>query len=227
MTTNTKLAKLHGALDRDEWKTGKPTGIHLTHEQLDAYTQAIKATQVAALKKAQIEHLNFVLDLRRVLGWERPLNNFPEIQELELILEAYAAPAVQTVPKVQSESILRWLAANCKPVGWNIDTAIYQITDRQALELVAYAAPQPPAKQAVQAVPKDRFLEYVTVNQSFKLVGSGEFQFWEKVPAKQAVPVAWRRKESGDWVYYSTKVWGDLEPLYATPQAPTAFGKQK
>lgn len=31
------------------------------------------------------------------------------------------------------------------------------------------------------------------------------------------VPVVWRRKESGLWIYYETKAWDDLEPLYATP----------
>jgi hypothetical protein len=39
-------------------------------------------------------------------------------------------------------------------------------------------------------------------------------------PAEKVVPVAepvaWRRMEGGFWVYYETKAWPDLEPLYAT-----------
>ena len=35
-----------------------------------------------------------------------------------------------------------------------------------------------------------------------------------------AVPVAWRRQEAGIWVYYETKAWDDLEPLYTAPPLP-------
>jgi len=38
------------------------------------------------------------------------------------------------------------------------------------------------------------------------------------------VPVAWRRKESGLWIYYETKAWDDLEPLYATPPGGAGVG---
>jgi hypothetical protein len=38
-------------------------------------------------------------------------------------------------------------------------------------------------------------------------------------PTKSPAPIAWRRQESGIWVYYETKAWDDLEPLYAHPSA--------
>jgi hypothetical protein len=38
--------------------------------------------------------------------------------------------------------------------------------------------------------------------------------------ASQDAPVAWRRLESGIWVYYETKAWDDLEPLYTAPPPP-------
>ena len=36
--------------------------------------------------------------------------------------------------------------------------------------------------------------------------------------AEKQEPVAWRRYEDGMWVYYETKAWDDLQPLYTHPQ---------
>jgi hypothetical protein len=38
------------------------------------------------------------------------------------------------------------------------------------------------------------------------------------VKQEQGEPVAWCRYEDGMWVYYETKAWDDLQPLYTTPQ---------
>jgi hypothetical protein len=37
-------------------------------------------------------------------------------------------------------------------------------------------------------------------------------------------PVAWCRYEDGMWVYYETKAWDDLQPLYTTPPQGEARG---
>ncbi len=38
------------------------------------------------------------------------------------------------------------------------------------------------------------------------------------IEAEKQEPVAWCRYEDGMWVYYETKAWDDLQPLYTHPQ---------
>lgn len=45
-----------------------------------------------------------------------------------------------------------------------------------------------------------------------------------KAKQEQGEPVAWCRYEDGMWVYYETKAWDDLQPLYTTPQQRTWVG---
>jgi len=40
-----------------------------------------------------------------------------------------------------------------------------------------------------------------------------------RVSLAQPEPVAWFRYENGDRVYYATKAWDDLQPLFASPSA--------
>jgi hypothetical protein len=44
---------------------------------------------------------------------------------------------------------------------------------------------------------------------------------------EQGEPVAWFRYEDGMWIYYETKAWDDLQPLYTTPQQRTWVGLTK
>jgi hypothetical protein len=46
----------------------------------------------------------------------------------------------------------------------------------------------------------------------------------EALAQEQCEPVAWCRYEDGVWVYYETKAWDDLQPLYTTPQQRTWVG---
>jgi len=41
---------------------------------------------------------------------------------------------------------------------------------------------------------------------------------------EQGEPVAWCRYEDGMWVYYETKAWDDLQPLYTHPPQRTWVG---
>jgi hypothetical protein len=40
----------------------------------------------------------------------------------------------------------------------------------------------------------------------------------QAIEAEKQEPVAWCRYEDGMWVYYETKAWDDLQPLYTHPQ---------
>jgi hypothetical protein len=42
--------------------------------------------------------------------------------------------------------------------------------------------------------------------------------------AQTQEPVAWCRYEDGMWVYYETKAWDDLQPLYTHPPQRTCEG---
>lgn len=71
----------------------------------------------AELKKWQIRHLNFVLDLQRVLGWEKPLNGFAEIEALEALLASHSskpAPATYT----EAEKTWRRHLGEANREGW-------------------------------------------------------------------------------------------------------------
>jgi hypothetical protein len=96
------LAKKCGALPAgpiiDSWS------YLVTPDQLQAFAAALTAPDkycVACRKtmgadpaqpaaQEQIRYMNLVMDLRRVLGWEKPLNNFPEIAELEALLATHS-----------------------------------------------------------------------------------------------------------------------------------------
>ena len=58
----------------------------------------------------------------------------------------------------------------------------------------------------------------VKYNQAITAIKEALAQSHSDAKQEQGEPVAWCRYEDGMWVYYETKAWDDLQPLYTTPQ---------